>query len=161
MIFFFSFLQRPNWIKYFAQNTLSIKWNRLVNIWHKHCWRSIVKTFHFLIRNVLFKIIEKSGLKGNNILLSIQFIVQIKLKFFQVFHQNGRKIHTTISQNLGLVPIVIEQTGRGERSYDIFSRLLKERIICLMGGVNDSISSLIVAQLLFLQVKYLHLQKQF
>lgn len=53
----------------------------------------------------------------------------------------------------GLVPIVIEQTGRGERSYDIFSRLLKERIICLMGGINDSISSLIVAQLLFLQVK--------
>lgn len=54
----------------------------------------------------------------------------------------------------GLVPIVIEQTGRGERSYDIFSRLLKERIICLMGGINDNISSLIVAQLLFLQVKY-------
>lgn len=50
------------------------------------------------------------------------------------------------------MPIVIEQTGRGERSYDIFSRLLKERIICLMGGVNDQISSLIVAQLLFLQV---------
>lgn len=53
----------------------------------------------------------------------------------------------------GLVPIVVEQTGRGERSYDIFSRLLKERIICLMGGINDNISSLIVAQLLFLQVK--------
>lgn len=52
---------------------------------------------------------------------------------------------------MGLVPIVIEQTGRGERSYDIFSRLLKERIICLMGPINDSISSLIVAQLLFLQ----------
>lgn len=50
-----------------------------------------------------------------------------------------------------MVPIVIEQTGRGERSYDIFSRLLKERIICLMGPVNDAISSLIVAQLLFLQ----------
>ncbi|CAG9807319.1 unnamed protein product [Chironomus riparius] len=54
-------------------------------------------------------------------------------------------------RGLGLIPIVIEQTGRGERSYDIFSRLLKERIICLMGPVNDSISSLIVAQLLFLQ----------
>lgn len=54
-------------------------------------------------------------------------------------------------RNLGLVPIVIEQTGRGERSYDIFSRLLKERIICLMGPVNDAVSSLIVAQLLFLQ----------
>lgn len=50
-----------------------------------------------------------------------------------------------------LVPIVVEQTGRGERSYDIYSRLLKERIICLMGPINDSISSLMIAQLLFLQ----------
>ncbi|XP_059096449.1 ATP-dependent Clp protease proteolytic subunit-like [Tigriopus californicus] len=50
-----------------------------------------------------------------------------------------------------LVPIVVEQTGRGERSYDIYSRLLKDRIICLMGPVNDVISSLVVAQLLFLQ----------
>ncbi len=49
-----------------------------------------------------------------------------------------------------LVPIVIEQTGRGERSYDIYSRLLKDRIIFLGGGVNDEIASLIVAQLLFL-----------
>lgn len=47
--------------------------------------------------------------------------------------------------------MVIEQTGRGERAYDIFSRLLKERIICLMGPVDDNVSSLIVAQLLFLQ----------
>lgn len=46
---------------------------------------------------------------------------------------------------------MIEQTGRGERAYDIFSRLLKERIICLMGPVDDNISSLIIAQLLFLQ----------
>lgn len=59
----------------------------------------------------------------------------------------------------GLVPIVVEQTGRGERSYDIFSRLLKERIICLMGGINDNISSLIVAQLLFLQVIHLLCQQ--
>lgn len=66
----------------------------------------------------------------------------------------SRKIHTSRQDLLGLVPIVVEQTGRGERSYDIFSRLLKERIICLMGGVNDSVSSLIVAQLLFLQVCY-------
>ena len=51
----------------------------------------------------------------------------------------------------GLIPIVIEQTGRGERSYDIYSRLLKDRIICLMGPVNDTVSSIIVAQLLFLQ----------
>merc|ERR1719422_254735 len=51
----------------------------------------------------------------------------------------------------GLVPIVVEQTGRGERSYDIYSRLLKDRIICLMGPVDDYVSSIIVAQLLFLQ----------
>ncbi|ELU16145.1 hypothetical protein CAPTEDRAFT_163852 [Capitella teleta] len=50
-----------------------------------------------------------------------------------------------------MVPIVVEQTGRGERSYDIYSRLLKERIICLMGPINDHVSSLVVAQLLFLQ----------
>lgn len=49
-----------------------------------------------------------------------------------------------------LVPIVIEQSGRGERSYDIYSRLLKDRIIFLGGGVDDDISNLIVAQLLFL-----------
>ena len=50
-----------------------------------------------------------------------------------------------------VIPFVIEQTGRGERSYDIYSRLLKDRIICLMGPVNDNVSSVIVAQLLFLQ----------
>merc|ERR1711902_217178 len=54
-------------------------------------------------------------------------------------------------QASGLVPIVVEQTGRGERAYDIYSRLLKDRIICLMGPVDDMISSLVVAQLLFLQ----------
>lgn len=53
--------------------------------------------------------------------------------------------------NLNLVPIVIEQTGRGERSYDIFSRLLKERIIFIVGEINDELSSLIVSQLLFLE----------
>ena len=50
-----------------------------------------------------------------------------------------------------VIPFVIEQTGRGERSYDIYSRLLKDRIICLMGPVNDNVSSVVVAQLLFLQ----------
>jgi len=58
--------------------------------------------------------------------------------------------HRSLPQ-AALVPIVIEQTGRGERSYDIYSRLLKERIICLMGPITDDISSLVVAQLLFLQ----------
>ncbi|XP_017465127.1 PREDICTED: ATP-dependent Clp protease proteolytic subunit isoform X2 [Rhagoletis zephyria] len=50
-----------------------------------------------------------------------------------------------------LVPMVVEQTGRGERAYDIFSRLLKERIVCVMGPIHDDLSSLVVAQLLFLQ----------
>lgn len=50
-----------------------------------------------------------------------------------------------------LVPMVVEQTNRGERSYDIFSRLLKERIIFLTGGVNDYVASLVCAQLLFLE----------
>merc|ERR1719342_473144 len=50
-----------------------------------------------------------------------------------------------------MIPMVVEQTGRGERAYDIYSRLLKERIICVMGGINDDVASLIVAQLLFLQ----------
>jgi ATP-dependent Clp protease protease subunit len=53
--------------------------------------------------------------------------------------------------NNNLVPMVIEQTNRGERAFDIYSRLLKERIIFLTGGVNDSVSSLICAQLLFLE----------
>lgn len=53
--------------------------------------------------------------------------------------------------NSTLIPMVVEQTNRGERSYDIFSRLLKERIIFLTGGVNDNVGSLICAQLLFLE----------
>ena len=52
-----------------------------------------------------------------------------------------------------LVPMVIEQTSRGERSYDIFSRLLKERIIFLTGEVNDDVSSLVCAQMLFLEAE--------
>ncbi|XP_063387065.1 ATP-dependent Clp protease proteolytic subunit [Cydia fagiglandana] len=62
-----------------------------------------------------------------------------------------RNIVTSSPARLGMVPIVVEQTGRGERAYDIYSRLLRERIICLMGPINDDISSLVVAQLLFLQ----------
>lgn len=52
---------------------------------------------------------------------------------------------------LGLVPMVIEQSGRGERAYDIYSRLLKERVVFLVGPVNDVTANLIVAQLLFLE----------
>ena len=52
---------------------------------------------------------------------------------------------------LGMVPIVIEQSGRGERAYDIYSRLLRERIIFLVGPVNDGTANLVVAQMLFLE----------
>jgi ATP-dependent Clp protease protease subunit len=54
-------------------------------------------------------------------------------------------------QNLGMVPIVIEQSGRGERAYDIYSRLLRERVVFLVGPVNDQTANLVVAQLLFLE----------
>ncbi|MDD6042320.1 MAG: ATP-dependent Clp endopeptidase proteolytic subunit ClpP [Eubacteriaceae bacterium] len=54
---------------------------------------------------------------------------------------------------MALVPYVIEQTGKGERSYDIYSRLLKDRIIMLSGEINDDIASLVVAQLLFLEAE--------
>ena len=50
-----------------------------------------------------------------------------------------------------LIPMVVEQTTRGERAYDIYSRLLKERIVFLVGNVNDNIASLVIAQLLFLE----------
>lgn len=56
-------------------------------------------------------------------------------------------------RNQALVPMVVEQTGRGERAYDIFSRLLKDRIIFIGTAINDEISNLIIAQLLFLQAE--------
>ena len=55
------------------------------------------------------------------------------------------------TEMLGMVPMVIEQSGRGERAYDIYSRLLKERVIFMVGPVNDQMANLIVAQLLFLE----------
>jgi ATP-dependent Clp protease protease subunit len=55
------------------------------------------------------------------------------------------------TQGLGMVPIVIEQSGRGERAYDIYSRLLRERIVFLVGPVNDQVANLVVAQMLFLE----------
>lgn len=55
------------------------------------------------------------------------------------------------TQALGMVPMVIEQSGRGERAYDIYSRLLKERVVFLVGPVNDQSANLVVAQLLFLE----------
>jgi ATP-dependent Clp protease, protease subunit len=55
------------------------------------------------------------------------------------------------TQGLGMVPMVIEQSGRGERAYDIYSRLLRDRIVFLVGEVNDHTANLVVAQLLFLE----------
>ncbi len=62
--------------------------------------------------------------------------------------QLGMQLET---RALGLVPMVVEQSGRGERSYDIYSRLLKERVIFLVGEVNDQTANLVIAQLLFLE----------
>ena len=67
-------------------------------------------------------------------------------------HSNGNGGATDIKA-LNLVPMVIEQTARGERAYDIYSRLLKERIIFLAGPVHDAVSTLICAQLLFLEAE--------
>lgn len=61
--------------------------------------------------------------------------------------------HDFEPQSLGYIPMVIEQSGRGERSYDIYSRLLKERVIFLVGQVNDMSANLVVAQLLFLEAE--------
>ncbi|KAJ2538587.1 hypothetical protein EV175_006449 [Coemansia sp. RSA 1933] len=66
---------------------------------------------------------------------------------------DGQPPLSAASTTSSLVPIVIEQSARGERSFDIFSRLLKDRIIMLNGPVNDTLSSLIVAQLLFLEAE--------
>jgi len=65
------------------------------------------------------------------------------------FSSDGRNSHSI--NNLGLVPIVVEQTARGERSFDIYSRLLKERVIFCVGPIEDHMANLIVAQLLFLE----------
>jgi len=65
---------------------------------------------------------------------------------------NDKTLHTDWDpQALGMVPMVIETSGRGERAYDIYSRLLKERVIFLVGPVNDMTANLVVAQLLFLE----------
>lgn len=66
--------------------------------------------------------------------------------------QNQQKLKS-VTMNMNLVPMVVEQTGRGERSYDIYSRLLKERIVFLDGEVNDASASLVVAQLIFLEAE--------
>jgi ATP-dependent Clp protease, protease subunit len=70
-------------------------------------------------------------------------------RYREFLHDTGRGALDT--QSLGLIPMVIEQSGRGERAYDIYSRLLKERVIFLIGPVEDMGANLIVAQLLFLE----------
>ena len=67
------------------------------------------------------------------------------------FERGTNGSQTFEPQGLGLVPMVVEQSGRGERAYDIYSRLLKERVIFLVGPVNDSTANLVVAQMLFLE----------
>src|SRR6202008_2878677 len=66
-------------------------------------------------------------------------------------HRKGKRMSALETRGLGMVPMVIEQSGRGERAYDIYSRLLRERIIFLVGPVNDQTANLVVAQLLFLE----------
>ncbi len=60
-------------------------------------------------------------------------------------------MHYQEPQNIGMIPMVVETSGRGERAYDIYSRLLKERVVFLVGEVNDHSANLIVAQMLFLE----------
>ena len=70
---------------------------------------------------------------------------------FPAAEQGLRKMRDPVATYMNLVPMVVEQTNRGERAYDIFSRLLKERIIIITGGIDDGVASLVVAQLLFLE----------
>ena len=63
----------------------------------------------------------------------------------------AQRAQRTEPQDIGLIPMVIETTGRGERAFDIYSRLLKERVVFMVGGVDDHIANLVVAQLLFLE----------
>jgi ATP-dependent Clp protease protease subunit len=69
------------------------------------------------------------------------------------FHKSQNQGSTDYQepQNIGLIPMVVETSGRGERAYDIYSRLLKERVVFLVGEVNDHSANLIVAQMLFLE----------
>ena len=66
-------------------------------------------------------------------------------------NNNSTAISNSSTQSIGLIPMVVEQTSRGERSYDIYSRLLKERVIFIVGQIEDHMANLIVAQLLFLE----------
>src|SRR6201986_513053 len=67
------------------------------------------------------------------------------------FQPLGALMRDPVETYMNLVPMVVEQTNRGERAYDIFSRLLKERIVFITGGIDDTVSTLVVAQVLFLE----------
>lgn len=67
--------------------------------------------------------------------------------------KKGCKMHDPVTTAMNLVPMVVEQTNRGERSYDIFSRLLKERVIFITGPIEDGMATLVCAQLLFLEAE--------
>jgi ATP-dependent Clp protease protease subunit len=67
--------------------------------------------------------------------------------------KTGTSMRDPVQTYMNLVPMVVEQTNRGERAYDIFSRLLKERIVFITGGIDDGVSTLVVAQLLFLEAE--------
>ena len=60
-------------------------------------------------------------------------------------------MHDPVETYMNLVPMVVEQTARGERAFDIYSRLLKERVVFLVGPIDDNVANLVVAQLLFLE----------
>jgi len=81
------------------------------------------------------------------------FIFQNEFSEAQIVNQRYEAMSGNFQepQGLGMVPMVIEQSGRGERAYDIYSRLLKERVVFLVGPVNEITANLIVAQLLFLE----------
>uniref|UniRef100_A0A6G1SAM8 ATP-dependent Clp protease proteolytic subunit n=1 Tax=Aceria tosichella TaxID=561515 RepID=A0A6G1SAM8_9ACAR len=66
----------------------------------------------------------------------------------------NRSLISSHRRQLGYVPIVIDKTGKGERAYDVYSRLLKERIICVMGPIEDNMASSVIAQLLYLQSEH-------
>src|SRR5215204_3830593 len=67
--------------------------------------------------------------------------------------KTGTSMRDPVQTYMNLVPMVVEQTNRGERAYDIFSRLLKERIVFITGGIDDGVATLVVAQLLFLEAE--------
>src|SRR5437764_12621575 len=68
-------------------------------------------------------------------------------------NNQGHSMRDPVATYMNLVPMVVEQTNRGERAYDIFSRLLKERIVFITGGIDDNVATLVVAQLLFLEAE--------